>query len=65
MSTWEALEAATSKAAAILGPGVAASPGRIETGCLADLVVLDGNPLADLENCRRVVHVIKGGELVR
>jgi imidazolonepropionase-like amidohydrolase len=65
MQPWEALETATSGAAAVLGPGVAASQGRVEKGCPADLVVLEGNPLSDLSNCRRVAHVIKDGTPVR
>ncbi|MDP2873304.1 MAG: amidohydrolase family protein, partial [Bacillota bacterium] len=64
MEPWEALEAATSGAAAVLGPGLAHGLGRVEPGCVADLVVLDGNPLAQLENCRRVSHVVKGGVVV-
>ena len=35
--------------------------GTIEPGKLADLVVLDGDPLADLGNLSRIALVIKDG----
>lgn len=65
MEPWEALEAATSGAAAVLGPGVARGLGRIEPGYVGDLVVLQGDPLSQLDNCRCVSHVVKGGAVVR
>ena len=42
--------------------------GTIERGKLADLIVVDGNPLEDitiLEDRKRITHVMKGGQFVR
>jgi imidazolonepropionase-like amidohydrolase len=38
--------------------------GTIEPGKLADLVVLDGDPLQDIENIRRISTVMKDGQVV-
>jgi imidazolonepropionase-like amidohydrolase len=38
--------------------------GSLEPGKLADIVVLNGDPLADVQNLLRVSMVIKGGEVV-
>ena len=38
--------------------------GTVEVGKIADLVVLDADPLADIRNVRRVRHVIKRGRMV-
>ena len=54
----EALLAATRDAARLLG---ADSIGRIAPGTVADFVVLQGDPLADIENVRRVESVIVRG----
>jgi imidazolonepropionase-like amidohydrolase len=35
--------------------------GTIETGKLADVIVVPGNPLLDMKAMKRVVYVIKGG----
>ncbi|HYX25446.1 MAG TPA: hypothetical protein VFC23_14950, partial [Thermoanaerobaculia bacterium] len=37
--------------------------GSIETGKLADLMVVEGDPLADIHDSARVRWVIKGGVL--
>ena len=42
----------------------AAEIGTLEAGKLADLVVLDGDPLADVQNLLKVRVVVKGGEVV-
>ena len=39
-------------------------PGTLEAGKLADLIVVDGDPLEDLSALRNVEVVVKGGETV-
>jgi len=39
--------------------------GTVEPGKLADLVVLDANPLEQIENTERISAVIAGGRLYR
>jgi imidazolonepropionase-like amidohydrolase len=58
----EALRGATLEPARIVG--VAASLGTIEKGKLADLVLLERNPLADIAQTRRIVAVIANGRLL-
>jgi imidazolonepropionase-like amidohydrolase len=38
--------------------------GTLETGKLADMVILDGDPLTDIGALQHVHKVIKGGEVV-
>jgi imidazolonepropionase-like amidohydrolase len=57
----EALRAATLTAAEALG--LAGELGVIAPGALADLVLLDGNPLDDIRYLRRVRAVLAGGRL--
>jgi imidazolonepropionase-like amidohydrolase len=38
--------------------------GTVESGKLADLLVLDADPLADIANLRKIRHVIKGGRVI-
>jgi imidazolonepropionase-like amidohydrolase len=38
--------------------------GTLEAGKLADIVVLNGDPLADVQNLLKVAMVIKGGQIV-
>lgn len=57
----DALVAATGRAAGLLGRH---DLGTLETGKLADLVALDGDPLADIGNTARISLVMKGGETV-
>jgi imidazolonepropionase-like amidohydrolase len=62
MSNTEALKCATSNAAKILH--LENQIGFIKEGYTADLVLLNGNPLENLENLRRIEMVIAGGSIV-
>ncbi|MBN1238737.1 MAG: amidohydrolase family protein [Gammaproteobacteria bacterium] len=44
--------------------GLAGEIGTLETGKIADLVLIDGNPLADIHDVLKVAVVIKGGRIV-
>ena len=59
MTPLEALISATRDAATFAGLGD--SVGTIAPGMVADLVVLDGDPLLDIENVRRIRGVMLGG----
>lgn len=63
MSPMEALASATRRPAEWLG--LADSVGTIERGKVADLVLLDADPLADITNSRRISAVLLRGELFR
>ncbi|MGI9204570.1 MAG: amidohydrolase family protein, partial [Woeseiaceae bacterium] len=59
MSNHDALRAATVNGAEYLG--MEADLGSLEVGKLADLIVLDGNPLEDIENSDSVSMTIVNG----
>jgi imidazolonepropionase-like amidohydrolase len=59
---WQTLVAATRHAAALCGAGN--ELGTIEVGKLADLIVLEANPLQDIDNVRKLLLVLKGGRIV-
>ena len=60
LSPLEALEAATSRPAEYFG---LENLGLIKEGMLADLVLLNLNPLADIENTQSIQAVIRNGKL--
>ena len=55
----EVLRIATQEAAATVG--AEGDLGTLEPGKLADLVLLDANPLEDIRNTQTIWRVIKGG----
>jgi imidazolonepropionase-like amidohydrolase len=55
----DVIEAATNHAARVCGHGE--DLGTIEAGKLADLLVVDGDPVMDLAALERVVLVVRGG----
>lgn len=57
MPALDALKAATSTAGRVLHMDI----GRVESGLLADLIAVDGDPSKDLSSLRRVKLVMKGG----
>ena len=59
MTTFEALKAATVNPARALG----LDAGTVEAGKLADLVMVDGDPLANIANAHKVRRVIANGRL--
>jgi imidazolonepropionase-like amidohydrolase len=57
-----ALAAATVDAAALAG--MDAEVGTVAVGRAADLIAVDGDPIADIAALRRVTHVVRAGELI-
>lgn len=58
----EALQAATLNAARLIKSE--ADFGTLEPGKVADVVIVEGNPLEDVRNLEQTVFVLKGGEVV-
>ena len=56
------LQSVTSVNAKVFGYGD--QFGLIKTGLLADLIVVDGNPMDDISNLRKVKMVMKGGVMI-
>jgi len=63
MSPLQALRSATLEAARMLN--LEHDLGSVEEGKLADLVLVDGDPAREISALRRIVFVMKGGEVVR
>ncbi len=63
MTPLQAIRSATVEAAALLGRED--EIGSLAAGTYADLIAVDGNPLADIRVLESVAAVIKGGELQR
>jgi hypothetical protein len=59
LTPMEALQTATLNPAKFLGRG--RDSGTVETGKVADLVLLDANPLDDIRNTRKISGVVLGG----
>ena len=58
----EAITAATLNGARVIG--AEDEIGSVEVGKLADLVILDADPLEDITNTERIWRVIKGGKII-
>ena len=61
MSPMQILTSATAHGARLMGREN--ELGVIKTGYLADLLVLNADPLADITNTRKLAHVIRGGSI--
>ena len=61
LTPMEAMQAATINPAVFMGKS--SSLGTIEKGKIADLVLLDANPLDDIGNTKRIAAVVVGGKL--
>jgi hypothetical protein len=61
LTNMEAIEAATRRPARFLG---LTSVGTIEPGMAADLVLLDADPLQNIENTRRITAVVARGRIL-
>lgn len=61
LSEREVLASLTTNPAGYFGAG---RKGRVETGLDADLVVLDGDPLADVRNLAAVAYTVRAGRII-
>jgi imidazolonepropionase-like amidohydrolase len=62
LSPLEAITAGSLNAARVLR--AEKEIGTVEEGKLADLIILDANPLEDIRNTRKIWKVIQGGKVV-
>jgi imidazolonepropionase-like amidohydrolase len=63
MKPIEAIQAATTNGAELLG--WSKTVGTVEVGRFADIIAVEGDPLADISVLERVHFVMKGGKVVR
>jgi imidazolonepropionase-like amidohydrolase len=63
MTPWDAIRSATVVAAELLGQK--GKLGCLDAGCAADLVAVDGDPLADVKALQNVGTVIANGRVVK
>jgi len=63
LSALEAIRAATTSAADLMG--WSDDVGSVEAGKFADLIALEGDPIADIAALQRVKFVMKGGRVVK
>ncbi|HST31648.1 MAG TPA: amidohydrolase family protein [Chthoniobacterales bacterium] len=61
LTNMQILQCATTNAAKLFGGETGAHIGRLDNGCLADLVVLKSNPADDIANASDIETVIKNG----
>ena len=65
MTPWDALRTATTAAAGLLGPHRDGNLGCLDEGCVADLVAVKGDPLADIKVMEKTVAVVSRGRIVK
>ena len=63
MSPLQAIRAATTSAATVIGKQ--GELGQIAPTYYADMIAVEGNPLADVSVLESVAHVMKGGEIIK
>jgi len=63
MTPMQIIESATKNAAVVCNLGSVL--GTLEEGKIADILVINGNPLKDLTNLKKVRLVLKGGKIIR
>jgi imidazolonepropionase-like amidohydrolase len=63
MAPMAALQAATAGSARVIG--IERHTGTLEHGKWADVIAVDGDPLAEIEALRRVAFVMKAGAIVK
>jgi len=65
MPPWDAIRSATVVAGDLVGPVKAGRLGCLEPGCVADLVAVEGDPVADVGVLRDVKVVVSRGAVVK